>query len=211
MTSSKVLVRNVVVPVTLVVIVLVFILLAIPWERERLYRNEIETHRSQIEKFMRTSPESPILGDRSKFQGLSYFPADRRYIVTASLEHIEDTPLLPIPTTGGTEDLYERYAWATFEFDGENYRLLLLRSLEPQTDNALFLAYHDATNGDDTYFGGRYVNLYLDDPDTITIDFNRSYNPYCVYDPEYLCPIPPPENRLPFRVEAGELMWWPPV
>ena len=70
-------------------------------------------------------------------------------------------------------------------------------------DNYLFLPFLDQTNGYETYGGGRYIDLYQYDNDSILIDFNRAYNPQCVYDENFSCPIVPRENLLNFRVEAG--------
>lgn len=73
---------------------------------------------------------------------------------------------------------------------------------EGETD--LFIVLGDATNGHDTYGGGRF--LYATPPvgGKTILDFNRAYNPPCVFTPYATCPLPPKQNRLPFRVEAGE-------
>ena len=186
--------------------VTVILIVLVPYEQSRLFRETVEDHRREIDSFLRNSLSSPIL-DRSSFDGLDYFEPNRDYAVEARLELIEDTPVFSVPMTGGTEDLYERFAWADFTLLGSENRLLVLRSLDPQPDNRLFIAFYDETSGDESYIGGRYVDAYLDGGDTVVIDFNRTYNPYCVYDPAYACPIPPFENRLPIRIEAGEKMW----
>jgi uncharacterized protein (DUF1684 family) len=75
-------------------------------------------------------------------------------------------------------------------------------------DAQYFLVFGDATNGHETYGGGRFV--YVDAPGEdgrTVIDFNRAYNPPCVFTPYATCPLPPPQNRLPFGVEAGEKTW----
>jgi hypothetical protein len=77
------------------------------------------------------------------------------------------------------------------------------------TDDALFLPFYDRTNGTTTYGGGRYLDLHISDirKGRINIDFNHAYNPWCAYKEGYNCPIPPKENRLAVRVEAGEMMY----
>ncbi len=200
-----------VVPATISVgAAVVLLVLLIPRENERFYVEAIEKRRSDIDSFLRFSSDSPLpAAEKRLFSGLSYFPIDPRYRVVASLELIDDAPTVPIPTTGETEDVYERYAWAGFDLFGEHVRLLLLRGLNASPSNRLFLAFTDATNGNETYAGGRYIDLYVTEVDTIVIDFNRAYNPYCVYDPSYVCPLAPPENRLPIRIEAGERIFVP--
>ena len=70
--------------------------------------------------------------------------------------------------------------------------------------NLLLVPFRDPTNGGETYPGGRYIELSLPLPETPVLDFNRAMNPLCAYDPSYACPIPPPENRLPMPIRAGE-------
>ena len=67
----------------------------------------------------------------------------------------------------------------------------------------LFLPFLDATNGIETYGGGRYIDLTIPESNQITIDFNKSYNPYCAYNEKFSCPIVPRENYLSLKVNAG--------
>jgi uncharacterized protein (DUF1684 family) len=72
-------------------------------------------------------------------------------------------------------------------------------------ENGLFIPFRDATSGTDTYGGGRYIDCEIPaDGNLLLIDFNKAYNPYCAYNPRYSCVIPPEENRLDIRIEAGE-------
>ena len=70
-------------------------------------------------------------------------------------------------------------------------------------DNTLFLPFLDLTNGENTYAGGRYLDLIIPDNDSLIIDFNKAYNPYCAYNPKYSCPIVPSTNFIHVKVEAG--------
>jgi uncharacterized protein (DUF1684 family) len=93
---------------------------------------------------------------------------------------------------------------AVFEWNGATYRL------EPDDtgDDSYFFVFGDASNGKETYGGGRY--MYMDPPDStgmMVLDFNRAYNPPCVFSPYATCPLPRPENVLPFAVTAGELTY----
>ena len=67
----------------------------------------------------------------------------------------------------------------------------------------MFLPFSDLTSGNETYGGGRYIDLEIPKGKTITIDFNQAYNPYCAYNPKYSCPIVPAENELLTNVNAG--------
>jgi uncharacterized protein (DUF1684 family) len=68
----------------------------------------------------------------------------------------------------------------------------------------LFVPFGDLTNGAETYKGGRYLDLDRTPTGLYDLDFNRAYHPYCVYDPSYVCPVPPRENRLTVAIRAGE-------
>ena len=75
----------------------------------------------------------------------------------------------------------------------------------PQTGETEIF-FKDLTNGHTTYGGGRYARLVREDDGMYVIDFNNAYNPYCAYNPIYICPLPPRQNYLEFAIEAGELM-----
>jgi uncharacterized protein (DUF1684 family) len=177
-------------------------------EAPREYIDSILERRRQTDLFMRQSPDSPIPAEqRSSFQGLSYFPPDPAYRVRARLVPIKGQEEIVVPTSDGSLRRYLRYAWAEFDLQGGRYRLLLLKDRESGVSNRLFLAFRDQTSGTDTYGGGRYIDLYQQEEGEITIDFNLAYNPYCVYDYAYSCPLPPEENRLAGAIRAGEKMY----
>ena len=75
--------------------------------------------------------------------------------------------------------------------------------MDPEYSNHLFIPFNDITNGVETYDAGRYIDLEIPKGDTIIIDFNKAYNPYCAYNDGYSCPIPPEENNLEVEVKAG--------
>ena len=93
----------------------------------------------------------------------------------------------------------------SFTIKGLNYSLKVYQSESSvlESSDYLFLPYLDATNGITTYGGGRYLDLKIPKGDSIWLDFNKSYNPYCVYNERYSCPIVPRENLLPIKVDAG--------
>jgi uncharacterized protein len=87
--------------------------------------------------------------------------------------------------------------------EGAVVRLHAYRAAEGK-DHGLFVPFRDATSGKETYGAGRYLDLEPREDDLYELDFNRAYHPYCAYDDAWSCTLPPPENRLPVRVEAGE-------
>jgi hypothetical protein len=111
-----------------------------------------------------------------------------------------------IPTTDGRLRPAERAGTFTFRLEGQPRRLTAYRLArsEGEQSESLFVPFLDGTSGTETYAAGRYLDLEPDDDGTWTLDFNLAYHPSCVYDPRYSCPLTPPENRLDFRVEAGE-------
>jgi uncharacterized protein (DUF1684 family) len=113
-----------------------------------------------------------------------------------------------MPTSSGKTKKYREYGKATFTLDGKSYTVSLYQSLDlmkqKQYEDYLFLPFRDETNSLETYGGGKYLDLKIPANKNIIIDFNKSYQPYCAYNAyDYNCPIVPPENILPVRIEAG--------
>ncbi len=156
-----------------------------------------------------TNPETSILEpeDFKKFKGLKFYPIDEKYIVTANfIRTPKEKPFL-MPTSTDRLPEYVKYGEAHFTLEGKSFVLNLYQSSapydEPGYEDYLFLPFTDLTSGDGSYGGGRYLDQRIPDGDTLIIDFNRAYNPYCAYSHRYSCPIPPEENDLPIRIEAG--------
>ena len=102
---------------------------------------------------------------------------------------------------------YVKYGEASFEIEDEKiilniYQNIKYSKIEEYKDD-LFLPFTDYTSGDGSYCGGRYIDLKIPDNEFIILDFNKSYNPYCAYNKKYSCPIPPIENDIVLRIEAG--------
>lgn len=135
------------------------------------------------------------------FHGLDYFPLDRKWRIEGRFEPAAEVREIPIPNALGFDEPIRSPGHVVFAIDGKDYRLL---ALDDTGDGRLFLVFGDRTNGKETYGGGRF--LYADPPQggKVVLDFNRSYNPPCVFTPYATCPLPPRENRLPLRIEVGE-------
>lgn len=170
------------------------------------YINEIARHREELETFMKTSPESPFAEDPSSFTGLKFFPADLKYKITATLTPITEKKQVLLATNDGKEQRYREYAYAEFDFSGFRNKLLLLEVIDPGPSiGKLFLAFGDGTSAESTYGAGRYLDIAKSPgANTITLDFNKAYNPYCAYNDKFSCPLPPAENLLTIPIQAGE-------
>ena len=161
----------------------------------------------------RTPSSSPLKGSTLEaFQRIGahpFYPISADYVVEADLEVFDDPGVINLPTSAGTEKTYNVYAKATFTLNGKQSELLLYQSQglinDPEYSDYLFLPFRDATSGKGTYGGGRYLDLRLPPAGskTITLNFNKAYQPYCAYTDGYFCPVPPAVNTLPFAVEAG--------
>jgi len=138
---------------------------------------------------------------RKNFQGIESFPVDSRWRVEARFEPYDPPRSIAVPNVLGMVDSEKSPGALVFELDGKTYRLdpVLERG---ETD--FFVIFGDQTNGKETYGAGRF--LYASPPvgGRTVLDFNKAYNPPCVFTPYATCPLPPPENRLAIRVEAGE-------
>jgi len=145
--------------------------------------------------------------DRTIFKELPFYPIDTNWIINAAIERIIDEDAFEMETTTDRLPLYSPYYRATFSIDSIPVSLTIYQSEDLKTregyENYLFLPFTDATNGSETYGGGRYIDLKTVESDSILIDFNRAYNPYCAYNSKYSCPIPPRENDINIPIEAG--------
>lgn len=145
--------------------------------------------------------------DRTDFKGLDFFPIDKSFIVEAKFIKSKNEKSFEMKTTTDRMPLYVKYGEVSFTINGENFKLNVYQNLElikrPGFKKHLFLPFSDLTSGNETYGGGRYIDLEIPKGKTITIDFNQAYNPYCAYNPKYSCPIVPAENELLTNVNAG--------
>lgn len=154
-------------------------------------------------------PESSPLPDRYRknFEGLAFFQPDTTYRVVAKFVRTPEAVPFMMPTTTDRKSKEVTYGVAYFTLKGEQYQLEIYQNqelmLEEKYKDYLFLPFLDGTNGEETYSGGRYIDLNIPDGDSLIIDFNKAYNPYCAYNKKYSCPIVPTINSLPLKVMAG--------
>lgn len=149
---------------------------------------------------MARGPQSPLPEEmRRNFTGLTYFEPDPNLIFEGTITPFEEERLLEVPKTDGNTMTLPAYGYFEFEYQGQAARLLVIKAGERY--GALF---RDATSGDETYGGGRSVEGVHIEGDRFRIDFNYAENQLCAYISGWSCPLPPPENTLPFPVRAGE-------
>jgi len=172
------------------------------WER-RLREN-----RSEKDRFFAEHPQSPIPPDeRDDFEGLEYFQPDPDYRVDATVTVHDDPDPVEMETTAGPDVRYLRVATFSFELRGTEQSLAAYRQ-EHDESRTLFVPFRDKTTGQQTYRQGRYMELEPDrdlrDGETVVLDFNLAYTPFCAYSETFSCPLPPEENWLDVVVPAGE-------
>lgn len=154
-------------------------------------------------------PDESPLPDRYRihFERLDFFVPDTTYRVWAKLKRSPEALPFEMPTTTDRLARERKFGVLSFRLHGEMVTLEVYQSPDLMQQEAyvdyLFLPFSDATNGRETYSGGRYIDLRIPAADSILIDFNKAYNPYCAYNPKYSCPIVPKVNRLDFPVYAG--------
>ncbi len=162
----------------------------------------IEAGRAAKDSLFRYASSSPIpTSARAGFTGLAYFAIDPRFRVVGELQAYGRRQRLQVPATGGESISMERYGRFAAVWESQPFVLEVYRSLE---NGELVIMFSDATNGRQTYGGGRYVPVEMELGGMPVVDFNRAYQPYCAYNDAYSCPLPPAANRLSFAVLAGE-------
>ncbi len=149
--------------------------------------------------------DSPVPPERrAEVVPLAYFPIDPSYAVPAALKPTTGNAALQMPTSTGQMRDMRRVGVLEFTLRGRPMKLAAFVEVGAPDVNHLFVPFTDVTSGTETYPGGRYLDLDRNATGIYDIDFNRAYHPYCYYNATYDCPFPPPENRLPIPVRAGE-------
>lgn len=171
------------------------------------WKKQIERLREEKDRFFGEHPHSPIPPDeREDFDGLEYYPPDPNYRFELDLEEDEHRDTITVETT--TEGEQEYIRWGRFTFAVDDTECVLHAYKGDPDEDRLWVPFRDATNGEETYGAGRYLDLEADEDRTADgtwiLDFNAAYSPFCAYSEEYECPLIPMENWLDVRIEAGE-------
>lgn len=151
---------------------------------------------------------SPLTAeDLAVFKTLDFYPASETFFVVAKLIRTQKEKPFEMETSTDRKPLYVKYGELSFTIDGRDFKLNVYKNIElskkKEYKDYLFLPFSDLTSGKESYIGGKYIDLRIPKGDTIVIDFNTSYNPYCAYNHKYSCPKVPLENDLDIEIEAG--------
>jgi len=172
------------------------------------YIQEIKKYRYE-ENIKFADKETTILTkkDFKKFSSLDFFPIDSNFRIEAKFTLHKDQKVFQMQTTTDRVSLYKKYGVATFEIDKKSYTLQIYQDQEliekPGYKEHLFVPFVDKTCGNESYGGGRYLDIGQPKNGIIVLDFNKAYNPYCAYNEKYSCPIPPRENHIDVAINAG--------
>ncbi len=183
-------------------------ILSVAQDSDTSFINSVNQFRASLNQQYKDKAHSPLTKkQRRKFKGHQFYTIDSKYSVTAKFIRTPDETDFEMKTTTDRKPIYRKYAEAHFEIDGKQLVLSIYQNQahldSEKYKNNLFLLFTDKTSGHGSYYGGRYIDLKIPEGDTIEIDFNKSYNPYCHYNSRYSCPIPPSENHLDIEINAG--------
>lgn len=169
--------------------------------------------RADKDAMFKTSKDSPLLPDaRASFTGLSYWPIDTAYRVPAGLTQDRSGPpvIIQLQTSTNQKRRMQKVGTLGFTLKEQHWQLTAFVDLDTNDVTRLFVPFGDLTNNKETYGGGRYIELDRTPTGLYDLDFNRAYHPFCVFNPNYDCPVPPRENRLQLAIPAGERLSGPP-
>ncbi|WKK87083.2 DUF1684 domain-containing protein [Marivirga arenosa] len=169
---------------------------------ESNYFEELKSYRHDKDSFMRNNEKSPFVEQAIEYKGLNYFDIDESYKVKASVEALENGKVYDLRTSDDRLKTFQAVAILHFDLLGSHQDLTLLQSAD---DGLYFLAFYDETSSITTYGAGRYLEIsYKKGQNSVILDFNKAYNPYCAYTTGYTCPVPPTENNISIPINAGE-------
>lgn len=145
--------------------------------------------------------------DLQSFHGLDFYAPDSAFKVNATMILVKDSKAFPMKTTTDRSPMYRVYGYLHFKINGIPCQLAAYQCIEFSTSDDyadyLFVPFTDQTNGETTYYGGRYIDIQISTFGRYLIDFNKAYNPYCAYSNRWSCPLVPEENSLDCKIEAG--------
>lgn len=173
------------------------------------YEETLMKHREEMNAEFR-NPTTTILDslELPHFDSIAYYAPDLAFRIPARFRKKLFRPTFEMATTTARKPVYRKYGILTFEVAGKRHKLVVYQNVDLSKkvgyENYLFCPFKDLTNGLETYGGGRYLDFKMDElASSPIIDFNYAYNPYCSYNYKYSCPLPPSENWLNLRIEAG--------
>ena len=172
------------------------------------FKEEVKQFQQELNDQYSDSAHSPLLDkDRLNFNGHDFFEPNPVFYVQAKFKRTKNEEVFEMKTSTSRRPTYKKYGEIKFKINGKKFKLNIYQNQRLMNNelyaNHLFLPFTDLTNGEESYGGGRYIDLTISDSKTMIINFNKAYNPYCCYNSRYSCPIPPKENHLNIKVTAG--------
>lgn len=168
----------------------------------------VEKFQKELNAEYASAEKSPLLKeDLAVFKTLDFFPFQSKLQIEAKFVRTPNEKAFEMKTSTTRKPLYVKFGEAHFTINGKALVLNVYQNIElvknDDYTDYLFLPFSDLTCGKESYIGGRYIDLKIPTGDTLLIDFNKAYNPYCAYNHKYSCPIVPLENDLPIAIKAG--------
>jgi uncharacterized protein len=179
--------------------------------RAQSYTASIDSFRTHYKQEFLEDPRSPI--KQEDFQYLRFYDANEKFKVQAIFTPATSADTIVLPTKNKKEKKYIVFGKLNFKLKGKRHQLFVYRQVSllnvEQYKDHVFLPFTDKTTSVETYGGGRYIDLKLSDftSNTVSLDFNKCYNPYCAFGDGFSCPIPPIENFLNVKITAGEKLF----
>lgn len=172
------------------------------------FTDAVEKFQKELNAEYADAKTSPLMADDlATFKSLDFYPINEKFKVTARFVRTKKEKPFEMKTSTDRKPLYVKYGEAYFTIDGSDFKLNIYRNIElskkAEYKDYLFLPFSDLTSGNESYIGGKYIDMKVPEGNTIIIDFNTSYNPYCAYNHKYSCPKVPLENDLNIEIKAG--------
>ena len=192
-------------------ILLLFVLLAqaqFGFAQEKFDATAVTKFQTELNTEYADGKTSPLMTeDLATFKTLDFYPASEKFFVVAKFVRTKKEKPFEMKTSTDRKPMYVKYGEVHFAIDGSNFKLNVYKNIalskQKKYKDHLFLPFSDLTCGQESYIGGKYIDLKIPKGKTIAIDFNTSYNPYCAYNHKYSCPIVPLENDLNIEIKAG--------
>ncbi|MEN8929132.1 MAG: DUF1684 domain-containing protein [Flavobacteriales bacterium] len=169
---------------------------------------ENQEYRAELNAQYKDSLHSPLKKEaRDQFTAFPFYDIDTNYYVISEFKKVENSEVFGMKTSTKRKPKYKIYGTVTFTINDSVYTLNVYQNItlvkRSGYEDYLFLPFNDYTNGNETYGGGRYLDVRIPEGNTMILDFNKAYNPYCAYTYGYSCPVPPRENGLKAEIRAG--------
>lgn len=185
-----------------------FLQVQIGFSQEKFDVNAVNKFQEELNAEYADAKTSPLMPeDLATFKTLDFYPANEKFFVVAKFVRTKKEKPFEMKTSTDRKPMYVKYGVVYFTIDGSNFKLNVYRNIalsqQEKYKDHLFLPFSDLTCGNESYIGGKYIDLKIPKGKTLVIDFNTSYNPYCAYNHKYSCPIVPLENDLNIEIKAG--------